>query len=154
MSVTAWIARLLSESPHGEHIDVRSDCWTIDVDDYGFADVKVRTGDLDGSGEAPGVQLEIEHTGRAIALAMSAREAELVGRALLQGAKLILPHMRLRATRRRWQHERITQPAPPRDPVAESIEVSPDEADALVCLIKEHGDEVLEGVLSRLEVPF
>jgi hypothetical protein len=144
----------MSEQPHGKRIDVRSDCWTIDVDDYGFADVKVRTGDLDGSGEAPGVQLEIEHTGRAIALAMSAREAELVARALLRGASLILPHMRLRATRRKWSHEVISQPPPTRDPVAETIEVTPEEADLLLALVKEHGGEELEGVLAQLEVPF
>jgi hypothetical protein len=154
MSLFRWIMQASQEAPPGRKTVIVQDQWIVEVDDYGFADVKVRTGDLDGSGEAPGVQLEIEHSGGAIALAMSAREAELLAKALWQGAKQILPHMRLRATRRKLTHERLRQPSPSRGPVAETIELSVEEADLLVALIKEHGDEQLGGVLAQIEVPF
>lgn len=155
MSITAWIARLTAEHPRGARIDVRSDLWEIEVDDYGFADVRVRTGDIDGSGEAPGVQLEFEHimTRGPVALAMSAREAELLAKALDQGAKLILPHMRLRASRSKFKRK-TEQPHPPKPGVAETIELSVEEVLGLIDLIKKHGGDELEGVLAQLEVPF
>lgn len=80
--------------------------WTIDIDEFGYAEARVHLGDIDGSGETPGVQLEIEHdyTDGPKAIALSAREAELLGRALLQAGKGIRPHERLRARRRKWQH--------------------------------------------------
>lgn len=156
MGVTTWIARLVAEHPRGTRVDIRRDLWEVEVDDYGFADVKVRTGDLDGSGEAPGVQLEFEHemTRGPVALALSAREAELLAKALAQGAKLILPHMRLRASRSKFKRSRIKQPRPLKPGVAETIELSTEEAEGLIALIKRHGDKELEGVLAQLEVPF
>lgn len=155
-----WLARLFMEdardAPRGHRIDVRKDLWEIEVDDYGFADVRVRTGDLDGSGEAPGVQLEFEHvmTRGPVALALSAREAELVSKALAQGAALILPHMRLKASRAKFKRGRVKQPPPSRPGVAETIELSTEEALALIELVKRHGGTELEGVLAQLEVPF
>lgn len=157
MGLTTWVARLVAEQPRkGTRVDIRKDLWEIEVDDYGFADVRVRTGDLDGSGEAPGVQLEFEHvmTRGPVALALSAREAELLAKALDQGAKLILPHMRLRVTRSKFKRSRIAQPRPLASGVAETIELSTEEAEELIVLIKKHGGENLEGVLAQLEVPF
>lgn len=156
MGLTTWIARLTAEHPRGHRIDIRKDLWEIEVDDYGFADVKVRTGDIDGSGEAPGVQLEFEHimTRGPVALAMSAREAELLAKALDQGAKLILPHMRLRASRSKFRRSGIKQPHPPKPGVAETVELSVEEALGLIELIKKHGGDELEGVLAQLEVPY
>lgn len=89
--------------------------WDIKIDDYGEARCRVLHGDLDGSGEAPGVQLEIEHTfiqpGHA-GLAMSAREAELLAKALERAASQIKPSERLRARRRKWSESVVVNTTP------------------------------------------
>jgi hypothetical protein len=83
---------------------IRRRRWKVDVDEFGYADCEVVTGDIDGSGETPGIQLEIQHdyTDGPRAIALSAREAELIGRALQQAAATIKPSERLRARRRKW----------------------------------------------------
>lgn len=79
----------------------------IKIDDIGRGEVTVRVGDMDGSGECPGVQLEFEHefSGGRKAIALSAREAELVSRALVCGATQLRPSDRLRTRRRKWQQQ-------------------------------------------------
>lgn len=88
--------------------------WEIGVDEFGPVDVSVELGDIDGSGEAPGVQLEFRHDFGGGAFAMSGREAELLGRALIQAGGEIAPHERLKASRVKWRRTSI-QPKPPTD---------------------------------------
>lgn len=144
---------------------VRRRRWTVDVDDFGFADFVVTTGDIDGSGETPGVQMEFEHEympGRA-ALAMSAREAELASRALAQAAAEIAPHQRLLTRRSKWRREELEEPsaqpnvpAPPTD----KIELTVEEADFLLGQLKKarvaspEAKRIRDALIEKLEVPF
>lgn len=78
----------------------------IACDDYGPAKVHVVFGDADGSGEAPCVQLEIHHEfipGGCAAIAMTARESNLVERALATQRMKLKPHEGLRARKRKWE---------------------------------------------------
>lgn len=135
--------------------------WTIDAKDFGFAPTTVFCGDLDGSGEAPGVQLEFEHEGcpSGAAIAYSGDEAELVARALVQAASGIKPHERLRVRTRRWFREVEVQPkqAPP---AAETIALStPEVANTLLDILNDlHPKDPrrirVAEVIEQLEIPF
>lgn len=143
------------------HGPVRSRTWDIEVQDFGYAPTKVTMGDLDGSGEAPGVQLEFEHIGcpGGAGIAMSGGEAELVARALVQAASHIKPHERLRVRRRRWRREtQVTQPSRPAAIDTVSLG-STEEAGALAAVLRELDDDdprkrVLADVILQLEIPF
>lgn len=138
-----------------------SQIWKVDADDFGLAPTKIKCGDLDGSGEAPGVQLEFEHEGcpGGAAVAYSAREAELVGHALIQAASKIAPSDRLRQRHRKWRREiETTQPA--RIPPVEVIALgSTQEACDLLAVLSDLPDDDerkarLADVITQLEIPF
>lgn len=136
--------------------------WTIDADDFGLAPTKVICGDLDGSGEAPGVQLEFEHVGcpQGAAVAYSAREAELVSRALSEAASRIKPSERLRQRHRKWTREDQMMQQPERPAAIEVISLgSVAEASALAKVLDDLDDKdprkkVLADVIAQLEIPF
>lgn len=141
---------------------IRRRRWRIDIDDFGFADFEITTGDIDGSGETPGVQMEFEHeymSGRA-ALAMSAREAELASRALAQAAASIVPHQRLLTRRSKWRREELEEPSaqpnvPP--PPTDKIDLTVEEADWLTDTLRAMPDQdnpEVKSLLAKLEVPF
>lgn len=142
--------------------EVRRRTWEIEVADFGLAITKVVCGDMDGSGEAPGVQLEFEHEGcpGGAALAMGGHEAELVARALTQAASKIKPSDRVRARRRRWQRSVETSEQPARPPAVETIELgSSAEATALAAVLAELPDDdprkrILADVIRQVAVPF
>lgn len=87
---------------------------TYTVGDYGKAKVRITVGDMDGSGEAPGVQLEIEHylagPSNPVAVALSGREAEDVAHLLHRAANSISPSDRLRPYRARLAAQRKRRP--------------------------------------------
>jgi hypothetical protein len=131
--------------------------WRVEIDDYGFADLEITAADLNGSGEAPGVQLEFEHEGSAgrQAIAFSAREAELVGRALHQAAQTIQPHERLRARKQKWERKVLPDEAPTQvnlQPKAETIDITPEESVILSKLIANVPG--LERIAEKLDIPF
>lgn len=81
----------------------------VPINDFGDAKITIEVGDVDGSGEAPGVNLVFEHDfiGNGIAsVALSAREAEAVGQKLLTAASKISPSERLRPMRKRLKEGR------------------------------------------------
>lgn len=132
--------------------------WRVEIDDYGFADLEITAADLNGSGEAPGVQLEFEHEGSAgrQAIAFSARESELVSRALHQAAQTILPHERLRARKQKWERKVLPVDEAPTQvnlqPTAATVDVTPEEAVILSKLIAHVPG--LERIRDLLEIPF
>lgn len=109
-----FLDRLLIEAGH-ERQDAltRSHPYSalIDVSDLGEGHVHVKVGDMDGSGDAPGVQIELDHPflSEAAAMAMTAREAEALGRALLRAADSIPPSERLRPLRSRLTKQRSSK---------------------------------------------
>lgn len=79
------------------------------VSDFGEADVTIRVGDMDGSGDAPGVELSLSHDvdgPHAAAIALSAQEAEVVGQLLIRAAAKIPPSERLRVVRRNLNRQK------------------------------------------------
>jgi hypothetical protein len=78
----------------------------INIGDMGDALVRVYVGDIDGSGESLGVQLDFEHEFGKGAVAFGAGEAEIVGKALLAAAATIPPSARLRTKAQRWDRAR------------------------------------------------
>lgn len=86
----------------------RSVTW-LPIKGYGKAEVVITVGDMDGSGDAPGVQLEIAHAlieGGSASVAFSGQEAEAVAAALHAAAQKIPPSERLRPVRRRLKQQR------------------------------------------------
>lgn len=144
---------------------IRARVWSVDVEDYGLALTKIKTLDIDGSGEAPGVTMEFEHVGcpEGAAIAFSAREAELISRAFAQAAAAIKPSMRLRAHRARWRRELVTdqsqQPTQELKPVELIALGGDDQADALLAVLKglpnsDPRKDLLRDVIKQLEIPF
>ena len=135
--------------------------WEVKIDDFGYADLKVWMGDIDGSGEAPGVQIEFEHVGcpGGAAISLSGREAKLAARAINQAADHIKPHENLRVRKRKWERSvEVDQPE-----LAKPIEVitlgSTTEATALAAVLAELPDDdprkkILADVITQLEIPF
>lgn len=132
----------------------------VELEDFGLCLVKVEAGDLDGSGEMMGVQLAYRHDFDNGAFAMSAREAELVSRALHDVAEQVTPHERFKARASRWQREYIDETLPvqtgggKQKKRPEHLELSPAEAEALLRAAKKANDPLLEDVINQLEVPF
>lgn len=134
--------------------------WTVDIDDFGYADFKVWMGDLDGSGEAPGVQIEFEHVGcpGGAALSLSGREAKLVSRAIEQASDHIKPHENLRIRKRKWERKiEVAQPEMAK-PVESILLGSTREAEVLARILNELPDgpdkKILKDVITQLELPF
>jgi hypothetical protein len=88
--------------------------FTVPVNDYGKAEVELILGDVDGTGESPGVELVIRHPliedPNGASVALSGREAEELGAALLNVASRISPSDRLRPLRRRLEQQRRRKP--------------------------------------------
>lgn len=132
--------------------------YEVDVDTFGAARFVVAVGDIDGSGELPGVQMEIEHqfTDGPRAIAFSSREADLAARALLMASAEIQPHEALRARRRKWNRSldgdtRTDQPS--REPDydwVENVKLSKEEVQAIM----RSTDPALAALRQRLEIPF
>lgn len=157
-----WLRRLTSEAvveaeraPRAKEARFR---WTVDADDFGFCEVVIENGDMDGSGEAPGVQFQFQHefTDGPVAAAFSAREAELIGRALTQAAACIRPSERLRQRTSKWRREQVgdpsAQPAPPKVPTV--LKLTDEEAQALAFALKGNRDSRLRDLRDQIEVPF
>lgn len=135
----------------------------IDVADYGFADCVVKAGDLDGSGEAPGVQLEFQHSfmDQLAALAMSPREAVLLGRALIQAAQFVEPFFKKKPSQSKWTRwfsnpdedgpKRSLQPGPRR---TENLELHQEELAPLITAIDKSNDPRLARIRNLLELPY
>lgn len=152
-----WLIRAAAESPPRERPVRRAHRWRIDVDEFGVAILEVVAADLNGSGEAPGVQLEFEHQGSGgrQAVALSAREAELTSKALAQAAGTIRPHERLRQKHQKWARTVDPVEAPTQvnlQPAAHLIDLTPEEATILAKRVI--GVPGLERIEEMLEIPF
>lgn len=128
--------------------------YEIDVTDFGQARCVVDVGDLDGSGEAPGIQLELEHVGGHLATAFSARESELLARALLMSAAEVEPHERLKQRVAKWRQSLhpVAEPVQQRfeRPPTETVELTHDEIRAIL-KTKSPG---LKSLREKLELPY
>ena len=82
-------------------VTLRRRTWNVEVEDFGDALVRVDVGDLDGSGDAPGINVAICHEFDEAAVALSIRESRQLRRALELAEREIPPHVDLGARHRR-----------------------------------------------------